>query len=68
MALGDPTSDLRMEPLLKWVAKYEIFFVGDRDVRCFEEVVFEVRDYSLSQSRPWMAEVEVWDTCWSSSS
>ena len=49
-----------MESLLRWMANYVIFFAGDRDVQCFEELVFEVRDYSLSQSGPWMAELQVW--------
>ena len=60
LALSDPTADARMESLLRWMANYVIFFAGDRDVQCFEELVFEVRDYSLSQSGPWMAELQVW--------
>ena len=60
LALSDPTSDARMESLLRWLANYVIFLAGDRDVQCFEELVFEVRGYSLSQSGPWMAELQVW--------
>ncbi|CAL1153598.1 unnamed protein product [Cladocopium goreaui] len=60
VALSDRTSDVRMESLLRWMANYEIHFAGDRDVICFEELVFQVREYSISQSGPWMAEVELW--------
>ena len=60
VALSDRTSDVHMESLLRWMVNYEIHFAGDRDVICFEELVFQVREYSISQSGPWMAEVELW--------